>query len=194
MSKHSTLTWPDRFALINEYKPSDDVICSTFNLSDDELSMARTLHAAGSFGGPNTLFDAVKYGDPFTASAASASAPQTSRPSGVKKAKSGATVHARPTVSADGLPQTATKSIKLPQKRGRKGDKIQTALLAVPETPIAVDDFRKQHPVSLAVLRQSRRFISKMDVATRTKIGVVNVRQDKDTKVLMIWRETPSSN
>lgn len=186
-NKHATLSWAERFALIDLYQPTDSQVCSVFGVSNDELSMARTLRETGRFGATPAM-DAKKYDNPFTVSAATT----TIRKGKAKSAP--ATTHTKPT-TVDGTgtpPQTATKrtSTKVPQKRGRKGDKIQQALLAVPEQPISVDDFRKQYNVSTAVLRQSRRFISKMDATVRKQIGTVKVRQDKDTKVLMIWRET----
>jgi hypothetical protein len=46
-----------------------------------------------------------------------------------------------------------------------------------------------QHGVSLAVLRQSKRFLAKLDPAIVATIGRINVRQDKATKQLMIWRD-----
>jgi hypothetical protein len=186
-NKHATLSWAERFALIDQYKPEDTQVCSVFSISNDELSMARTLRDAGRFGS-QPAFDAAKYDNPFTASTTMDTTPKT------KAKSSSATIHSKPIVSADGsAPQTATKRVKIPQKRGRKGDKIQSALLAVPKQPISVDDFRRQYNVSTAVLRQSRRFISKMDVSVRKQIGTVKVRQDKDTKVLMIWREMESN-
>jgi hypothetical protein len=43
--------------------------------------------------------------------------------------------------------------------------------------------------VSLAVLRQAKRFISNMTPDEAAVVGKVVVKQDKDTKILMIWRE-----
>lgn len=179
-SKHSVLSWADRFALIDHFQPTDVQVCNVFGLSNDELETARELRQAGTFGVAN-MFDANKYGNPFTASASTGS---TDRPTKAKPA----TIHTKP-AGDDVKPETATKRAKVPQKRGRKGDKIQLALMAVPTTPVSVDDFRKQHGISLAVLRQSKRFISKMEKPVQEQIGEVKVRQDKDTKVLMIWRE-----
>ena len=54
--------------------------------------------------------------------------------------------------------------------------------MSAPTAPMPVDAFMKQHSVSLAVLRQAKRFIEKMDPDTQAKIGKVNVKQDKATK------------
>ncbi|TFH10737.1 MAG: hypothetical protein E4H14_01975 [Candidatus Thorarchaeota archaeon] len=180
------MSWNDRFALINHYQPTDAVICKAFNVEPDELATARQLLAAGSFG-VNSQLDVKKYDDifavpagntvPVSTAPAKVATPAT-KPTGKK---GGATVHVKP--------ESATKKAKLPQKRGRKGDKISRALQAVTSTPVAVDSFIKQYGVSLAVLRQSKRFLEKMDNNVAKKIGKINVRQDKNSKQLMIWRE-----
>jgi len=87
-------------------------------------------------------------------------------------------------------PETATKRVKPPQKRGRKGNNIITALLAVSLFPEPAQEFAEKHGVSIAVLRQSKRFISAMEPSIANIIGKINVRQDKETKVLMIWRDS----
>jgi len=192
-NKLTQLSWPERFALIDQYKPANDIVCSTFGLTNDELSTARNLLAAGTFSTSKT-FDTVRYGNPFVATITQ---PSSKAKAIAKKQKAiatvptpivtkgGATVHTKP----DAQPETATKKTKILQKRGRKGDKIQKALLAVPTSPTPVDSFMKQYNVSLAVLRQSKRFLSKMDPTVVKTIGTVKVRQDKNTKALMIWRE-----
>lgn len=172
----NTLSWADRFALIDAYQPSDEAVCSTFNLTLDELSTARQLRSAGTLG-VSTNFDTTKFGNPFAATNANAST--TSK-------KSAPTVHVNATDTS--MPVSATKTVKAAKKRGRKGNKIQQAFLAVPEVPVSVDEFCKQHNVSVAVLRQSKRFMAKMDSATCQFIGEVTVRQDKSTKTLMIWK------
>ncbi len=186
-NKHATLSWAERMALMDTYSPSDEQVCNLFGLKTEELDMARNLRTQGvPLMQPSATFDVIRYGNPFQASSLVESV--------TKKGKSKATIHTKPaTLMATNealLPaETKTKKAKIALKRGRKGDKIQQALLAVPETPISVDDFRKQHGISLAVLRQSKRFVSKMEMSVQKQIGTVKVRQDKDTKVLMIWRE-----
>ena len=168
------MSWNDRLALIAHYNPADDAVCTAFNVTNDELATARNLHANGQFT-INAQFDVTKYGNVFAAP--SAIPTPTAKATGVTSA----TTHTKP--------ETATKTPKQPQKRGRKGAKIYQALQAVTTTPVAVDSFMKQHDVSLAVLRQSKRFIAKMDSSAASAIGKINVRQDKKSKQLMIWRE-----
>jgi hypothetical protein len=170
------LSWGDRFALIDHFKPSDESICKAFRLSKDELDTARQLRVQGTFVA-NAHLDCSKYATMFTGDATPTTTTHTPAP--VKQTT--ATVHDKP--------ESSSKKAKVPQKRGRKGDKITQALLAVPANPTTVDGFIKQHGISLAVLRQSKRFIEKMEPAVATGIGTVHVRQDKSTKQLMIWRE-----
>lgn len=175
-----TMSWADRFALINHFKPSDAQICASFGLSQDELDTARTLAAAGAFHATPNL-DVAKYGSVFTSDGSAPTATGVAATPTTKATKGGATTFTRP--------ETAAKKVKVPQKRGRKGDKIAVALGAVPTTQVPVETFMAQHGVSLAVLRQSKRFLSKLPADQAAAIGRINVRQDKATKTLMIWRD-----
>lgn len=180
-----TMSWADRFAVIDHYKPTDAQILSAFNLKQDDLDVARELRKAGTFAANATL-DVAKYANIFSADGAAPTAtstPTVAVPGASKPAKTGtATTHAKP--------ESATKRVKVPQKRGRKGDKIARALASVPTAQTPVTTFMQQHGVSLAVLRQSKRFIEKLSAEQQKSIGKINVRQDKATKQLMIWRET----
>ncbi|PPD54356.1 MAG: hypothetical protein CTY12_03430 [Methylotenera sp.] len=173
--KPPLLSWNDRFALIDAYKPSQVAICAAFRLSPAELKTAMSLRDAGTFA-PNPNLDVTKYTDIFQIS-------DDIAPSNTTLKSVTATVHS--------FPETASKRIttKAPQKRGRKGNKIADALLAVPTTPIAVDSFIQEHGVSVAVLRQAKRFIEKMNPEQAAQVGNIIVKQNKDTKTLMIWKE-----
>lgn len=174
----TNMSWGDRFALIDHYKPEDTAVCAAFGLSQDELDIARTLRSSGTISSSQSTLDVAKYSQVFSTPAATL----TTQPAVATTTKKGnATTHTRP--------ETASKKVKEPQKRGRKGDKIARALAAVPTTQVPVETFMTQHGVSLAVLRQSKRFIEKLDAATQATIGKINVRQDKASKQLMIWRE-----
>lgn len=184
-----TFSWNDRFALIDYFLPSDPQICVAFGLTQDELDTARDLRTAGTFKStPN--FDAVQFDGIFNVKV-----PEVVAPAVVAtpiKTTVAPTSFVRPQSTSTATytkPESATKRIKEPQKRGRKGDKITRALQSVPTSPVPVDAFILEHGVSLAVLRQSKRFIEGMDAATARTIGRVNVRQDKATRTLMIWRE-----
>lgn len=177
------LSWADRFSLIDHFQPSDTAIMDAFNLSKDELATARQLRDSGTFTASKTL-DVGAYKGIFNSADAATVPTKTTQPSIKNPQASGgsaSTTHTKP--------ESATKRSKTPQKRGRKGDKITNALLAATTTPVPVDAFMKQYGVSLAVLRQAKRFIEKMDAETQAKIGKVVVKQDKTTKQLMIWKD-----
>ncbi len=78
---------------------------------------------------------------------------------------------------------TATKACKVPKKRGRKGDKIVKAFAEIPVNPVNFVDYAEAHQVSPNVLRQIKRHDKFSDT------GKVFVRKNKQTKVMMIWRE-----
>ncbi|RWZ87255.1 MAG: hypothetical protein EO766_12075 [Hydrotalea sp. AMD] len=172
------MSWSDRFALIDAYQPDDQTICRTFNLTMSELQTAKALKQSGTFT-PNRSFDVNKYQHVFDNESI------TFRDITPPNRFENVDVYSM-------SPQTATKRSLLPKepkKRGRKGNKINDALLAVTTTPEPAEEFAIKHNVSVAVLRQAKRFIDTMDKETAAKIGKVIVKQDKTTKQLMIWRE-----
>lgn len=181
MSKSKTMSWNDRFALLDHYKPTDDQACGAFGVTQDELKTAREMRSAGAFTATPDI-DVKSYSNLFSA-AAPASADSTPSTKSTRRSTSTSTV--KP--STKGKPQTATKKTKEPKKRGRKGDNIAKAFEAIPADPTPVDTFANDHGVSVAVLRQSKRFDKSPE------LGSVRVKKDKESKTLMIWREAPSS-
>lgn len=179
-----TMSWNDRFAMIDHYNPTDEQIVATFGLTFDELSTARSLRAAGTFA-VNKSMDVAKYGNVFTGEGAIVNQGVPANLSLTPGAftRGTATTHSRPETAAKKLKSTT------PKKRGRKGDKIATALQAVPLIKVPVDQFIAQYGISLAVLRQSKRFILSLAPEVAATIGKINVKQDKATKALVIWRE-----
>lgn len=179
MGNTKGLNWSERFALIDHYKPSDEKICQVFSVSNDELVTAREMRTGGNFVASNSL-DVNNFAGNFglTASAAKKSSTKASKvPS--KTTKPSSTTHS---VNA-ATPTTATMKKAEPKKRGRKGDKIANAFTAIPVTPTPVDTFASTYGVSLAVLRQSKRFDhSGLE-------GAVRVKKDRETGTLMVWRE-----
>jgi hypothetical protein len=179
--KHVKLNWSDRLTLIDHFTPTDTQVCSVFGVTQGELDTARTLRTSGTFA-PNPTLDVGKYSSYFKTPGASAPTQTVhATPSALKAtSKVTTTVHTKP--------ETATKKAKVPQKRGRKGNRIELAFRSVTETPVPVETFMKQHNVSLAVLRQSKRFIEGFGPTIATQIGIIDVRQDKTTKQLMVSR------
>jgi len=179
-NKAKTLTWGDRLALINHYNPSDEVICSAFGVTQGELDTARNMLTSGSLAVTPDI-DFASYSSIF---ASSDNATATTKPSS-KTTSTTSTVKA---AEGEKAPETATKRVKAPQKRGRKGDKIAIAFAKIPETPTKAEAFATEYSVSLAVLRQSKRFDKSPE------LGNVRVKKDKDTGELMIWRESTTAS
>ena len=177
----NALSWSDRFALIDKYKPSDEVICEKLDVSQDELDTARDLRRAGNFKAKVEI-NVGNYAKMLSGS---------TKPVTVKTEN--ATSHAKPVTKTKAktpvasTPTTATKPVRELKKRGRKGSKIANAFVAVPREAVSAESFIAEHNVSLAVLRQARRF----DKSGLN--GSVCVKQDKVTKTLMVWRAVPES-
>lgn len=156
------LSWGQRFALIETYKPDDTVICTAFGVSAEELSTAREMLADGTFS-VDTSFDTKPFASHF--------------------AKPGHKEPVEP-ITTSTAPRSATKRETPKKPRGRQGSNIVNAFTKVPSEPTPVETFARENNVSVAVLRQAKRF-DKSGVE-----GVVRVKKDKETKTLMIWRET----
>lgn len=173
MSKiRTTLNWSDRLALIDHYTPCDEQICHAFGVTQHELDAARQMQTIGTLA-PSTNIDFKSYSTLFVGKAATT----LIKPSDVREVST-STVKVQ---IKD--PETATKKPLPKQKRGRKGNRIENAFAAIPATPMSVMAFIEQHAVSLAVLRQSKRFDK------HPELGNVKVKKDKDTGELMVWRE-----
>jgi len=157
------LSWNQRFALIEKYNPNDETICQVFGVNNDELKTARGLLSDNTFKPEANGLDLDEYSEYFGT---------ISNPRSTKN------------ITSSTAPRSATKPIKVPKKRGKKGDKIVKAFEAIPKNPVNVEDFATTHDVSVPVLRQSKRFDkSGLD-------GRVRVKKDKETGNLMIWRES----
>ncbi len=172
MSKLNTgLGWGERLAIMEHFSLDDKTAMSAMNVTRDEIFTARELAEAGTIAIANEI-DFDQYADELSVSKSSAksnSATSTSKPGDTGPA-----------------PVTATKPIRTPKKRGRKGDKIKNAFQAIPSDPTDANVYINEHGISMNVLRQSKRF----DKSGTP--GVVHVRKDKDTGNLMVWRSEPS--
>ena len=73
---------------------------------------------------------------------------------------------------------------KVYKPKGARPSKITDAFAAISTEPQPVDDIVQKFEVSLAVLRQSKRF-------DKPDSGAVHIRKDKATGVLMVWRVLP---
>ena len=161
-TKLSELSWGQKFALINTFNLTDEVACSKMGITPNELKTAKKLINEKTFS-VDESFDTSRYAEAFNPDA---------KP--VKKT-TGTTTHK--------TNSTSSTSTDAPKKRGRKGDKITKAFQSISATPLAVDSFIRDHNISLAVLRQSKRF-DKSGMP-----GTVHVK--KREGALMVWREVP---
>ncbi len=179
----TTISWDDKFSLLDRFNPSDEVACAAFDVTLEELNTARRLRAAGTLTS-NPDLQTNEFAEHFIVNQNDSKPVVWPIPIAPNNPTlTDATFLVKPA-------ETATKKIviKAPQKRGRKGDKITKALMQVTNTPQSVDEFTKTHGVSVAVLRQAKRFIATMSAEDITTVGKIVVKQDKE-KVLMIWRE-----
>ncbi len=185
MSNSKTLNWNDRFALMDHYTPSDADACSAFGVTQSELDTARDMRKAGAFAASPDV-DVKSYQNMFAASSAtttSTASKSSSKTTSSKTAKKSGSTSVTKTTTTTAKPETATKKKKELKKRGRKGDRIAKAFAAIPATPVPVEKFASENNVSLAVLRQSKRFDKSPEM------GNVHVKKDKGSGSLMIWRE-----
>jgi len=151
----SNLSWGQRLALIEKYELNDNAVVEKLGVSAEQLKIAKEQLSKGVFS-IDTTFNTAQFAEVFNPSA---------------KKESSVTKH-KVTTTVDGAPR----------KRGRQGSKIMTAFKAIGDTPMSADAFMKQHNVSLAVLRQSKRF-------DKTGLpGTVHVKKKDGT--LMVWRES----
>lgn len=164
-----TLTWNDRLALLNHFKPSDDEACRILGVTQGELNTARNLEGS--------MFQVTQNLDYSAYLSVFANGNEKSHP----------TSFVRPGGKADTLapPATASKPTRAAKKRGRQGNKIATAFSSIPHEATPVEAYALQHGVSLNALRQSSRFDKSPE------LGRVRVKKDKETNTLMIWRDQP---
>lgn len=190
----TTLSWNDRLRLIDHYKPADAVACSAFGVSADELDTAREMAKSGTFT-PTKDLDVKSYASLFANANIESPAPTGEGESTVRVTEASTSTSktktrkasATSTKRATGKPETATKPVKEPKKRGRKGTNIESAYSKIPVKPTDVDAFAQKYGVSVNVLRQSKRF------DRCPEKGPVRVKKDKESGKLMIWREKPVS-
>jgi hypothetical protein len=177
MSNLRELSWAERFAIIDAQNPTDEQILAALDIDADELATARELREAGQFADAGDL-NLADYEGAFeglaTADVEDISVTETDDSS------------TEDTSTATTTPVTATKPVKQPKKRGRKGTKIAQAFAAIPSTPTDAAAFAAQHNISLNVLRQAKRFDS--------EDAVGRVRHRTIDGVVCVYRELPEDS
>lgn len=149
------LSWREKLSLIQYYKPSEEEILYTFNTTKEELDLAHSCMKEGILQPSKHLL--IQF------------------PENVFKNRS---IQFSPS-------SFASKPRKIPQKRGRKGNKIETAFKELPNTPVDINDYAKQYGISVHILKQHYRF------DTVGLPGIVCVRKTKtnNENKLMVWRQ-----
>lgn len=161
MSDLKTLSWGERFAVINALNPTDEQIQVALSIDADELATARELLDSGQFTAVKDI-DTAPYAEVFDAIA-------ITETEVVKPTRGSVTAtRARNRTPA----ASATRTTRSPKKRGRKGTKIQEAFAAINTTPVSAETFATQHSVSLNVLRQAKRF-DRSGITGRVRVKLV---------------------
>lgn len=169
------LSWSDRFTIIQMANASSDVeltneqICSTFGVDSEELAVALECFEDGIFKTNNNK-DYSPYLPLFEGKDIQLVDDREPRQ------------RTLPEIVVEALTPEERQLFASKRKTGRKGNNITRAFKAVPHEPVPVDEFSAKHNVSVAVLRQYKRF-------DKTGGARVYVRKDKETGVIMIWRE-----
>ena len=173
------LSWSDRFGIlakaIGHYPDiTESDICEIFRVDVDELSIARECLNDGVFKS-NLTIDADFYLPYF-------------RGEVPEFAQVDARVRTLPEIVSKAIdPADRQLFANRPKPRtGRRGNNISRAFAAIPHEAVPAEEFAKKHRVSMAVLRQYKRF-------DKLHTGQVNVRKDKESGLIMIWREADTN-
>ena len=170
MLKHIVqLSWADRFGIVSamEVKPSDADICRVFKVTPDELVTAQQLFADG------IIKVNPRINHQFYELFFKGETPEF--PKTVQRTRS---LPLPPDNEERRLFASQNKTVR---PRGRKSNNIDLAFKAIPTSPVDVEKFAEKNHVSVAVLRQHKRFDKYP--------GTVFVRKNKDTGVTEVWRD-----
>lgn len=161
--------WRDKLAVINEFKLSNAAAIEMFHTTETEIATARSLVDKGLLTVPAMHADERAKWEPIV----------TALPNARQKMSTQTSIAIAPTTTVKA--PTVRKAPIPGAKRGRTGNKIITALNAIPSTPQPIDQFIAAHGISKTVLRQSKRFL---DTAIK-----VSIKKDKATGIEMICRK-----
>lgn len=154
----SNMNWSERLALIDHFSPDEDSACQVFDVTKEQLQTAYELRQAGSLK-PCEHIDVTDYNTLFDNT--------TTR-----------------TTTQTQTAHTTSKQSDAEKNKRKGSNKITKAFEAVPYDKVSAQEFAEQYGVSLAVLRQSKRF----DPYSQ-ELGPVHVKKDKQANQLMVWRE-----
>lgn len=168
------LSWADRFGIVNnmDEAPSDTDICRVFKVSEDELVQARSLLDRG------VLRTNPRVNHEFYSLFFKGQTPEFPKVT--------ARTRVLPLPPDNEERRLFASQNKTVRPRGRKSNNIDLAFKAIPTTACDVEKFAEKHRVSVAVLRQHKRFDKYP--------GTVFVRKNKDTGITEVWREAESAS
>lgn len=163
------LSWSDRFSILNQMTidvtPED--ICRVFQVTPEDYAVATELLDSGLIR-PNPRINHEFY-ELFFKGETPEFPPAPTR------------VRVLPAPpDAELIRAQAGNPPRVPGPRGRKSNNIGMAFKAIPPDPVNVEEFAKKHRVSIAVLRQHKRFDKYP--------GTVFVRTNKEKGYVEIWR------
>lgn len=163
------LSWADRFGIVKsmDESPTDADICRVFKVTETELVTARELLDKG------ILRTNPRVNTEFYSLFFKGQTPEF--PKTVQR------VRVLPLPPDNEERRLFASQNKTVRPRGRKSNNIDLAFKAIPTEACDVEKFADKHRVSVAVLRQHKRFDKYP--------GTVFVRKNKETGITEVWRE-----
>lgn len=168
----SHLSWADRFGIMSKMSevPSDDELCRVFRVDPNELRLARICLRDKVFR-VNTKIDHSLYESVFKGEEVQFPTFGTTRTRTYPEFN-----------EADRVLFASKREEQKSKQKVRRTNNIDLAFKNIPTDPTPVEVYAEQHRVSVAVLRQHKRF-------DKFQTGVVYVKKNKETGVVEIWRE-----
>lgn len=165
------LSWADRFGILENLTipVTDEDICRVFQVNTQELTVARELRSDG------VLRTNPRINHAFYELFFKGETPEF--PAATQR------VRVLPTPPDMEERRLYASQNKVERPKGRKSNNIDMAFRAIPTVATDVEAFANKNRVSIAVLRQHKRFDKYP--------GTVFVRKNKQTGVTEIWREMP---
>lgn len=171
------LSWADRFGILHKmsFVPKDDDICRIFRVDANELHLARICLRDHVFR-VNTRIHGEFYERLFKGEEVEFPPFRNTRE------------RTYPEFSEEDRVLFASRREEQKSKQKvRRSNNIDIAFKNIPTEPTPVEPFAEKYRVSIAVLRQHKRF-------DKVQTGPVYVRKNKDTGVIEIWRDVTAQS
>lgn len=166
------LSWADRFGILHKMPqlPTDDEICRVFRVDYNELHLARICLRDRVFR-VNTQINSELYERLFNGEEVEFPPFPSQRTRTYPEFN-----------EEDRVLFASRREEKKAKQKVRRSNNIDIAFKNVPTVPTPVEPFAEKYRVSVAVLRQHKRF-------DKVQTGPVFVRKNKETGVIEIWRD-----